>query len=50
LFGKPEGKRHSEDLDVVEKIISTWLGGTYWTGFFRLKVRSGGEYRNLFTG
>jgi hypothetical protein len=42
LVGKPEGRDHSEDLGVDEKIILEWIvgknGGKKWTGCIWLKT------------
>jgi hypothetical protein len=46
LVGKPKGRYHSEDLDVVGRIILKWiLGKEGWrlcTGFMRLRIGTGG--------
>jgi hypothetical protein len=51
LVGQPEGKSHSEDLDVDGMKISKWnlrkWGGTMWTGFISPRIRTlGGIFVN----
>jgi hypothetical protein len=47
LVGKPEGKRHSEELGVDGRIILKWilrkLGWKLWTGFIWLRIGNSGK-------
>jgi hypothetical protein len=42
LVGKPEGRDHSEDLDIDRRIILEWILGKWgerlWTGFIWLRI------------
>jgi hypothetical protein len=46
LVGEPEGKNHSEDLDVDGKIILEWIlggkGGEVWTEFIWPRIWTSG--------
>jgi hypothetical protein len=47
LTGKPEGKRHSEDLDRGGRIILKLMSGKYglgmWIGFIWLRIGTSGR-------
>jgi hypothetical protein len=46
LVGKPQGKNHSEDLDVDEKMILKCIvgkqGEKVWTGFIWCRIGASG--------
>jgi hypothetical protein len=46
LVGKPEGKNHSENLDIGEKKILEWIlvkyGGKVWTGYIWIGTGTSG--------
>jgi hypothetical protein len=47
LVGKPETKKHLEDLEVDGWTILKWIlkreGGKVWTGLIRLRIATGCE-------
>jgi hypothetical protein len=54
LVAKPEGKNHSEDLDVDGRVILKWIFGTYGlgvcTGFIWLRIGTGALVGLLMDG